>query len=172
ELAVRGHFVQVRPELAAVADGDLDLPPCGGRLPRIERASQHAFDLVRQLSKCGAGAGWARLIMHGDRIECGDDVGNARDGCLPQGGGRGRAAPSDFHGYPVAEYQQQGAVALRDDGPALRHCVIHARHPVLRRAYLANSESRFLKDLNSSALPEGSRKNMVACSPTSPLKRT
>src|SRR5690606_8778934 len=39
-------------------------------------------------------------------------------------------------------------------------------------AYLANRESRFLNDLNSSALPDGSRKNMVACSPTSPLKRT
>ena len=37
--------------------------------------------------------------------------------------------------------------------------------------YLANSDARSRNALNSSALPEGSRKNMVACSPTSPLKR-
>ncbi|SVE07725.1 uncharacterized protein METZ01_LOCUS460579, partial [marine metagenome] len=29
-----------------------------------------------------------------------------------------------------------------------------------------------LKDLNSKAFPLGSSKNIVACSPTSPLKRT
>ena len=36
----------------------------------------------------------------------------------------------------------------------------------------ANSELRSAKDFISIALPEGSRKNIVACSPGSPLKRT
>ena len=40
-----------------------------------------------------------------------------------------------------------------------------------RTGYLANSESRLAKALISTALPDGSRKNMVACSPGSPLKR-
>jgi hypothetical protein len=35
----------------------------------------------------------------------------------------------------------------------------------------ANSESRFANDFISIALPDGSRKNIVACSPGSPLKR-
>lgn len=35
----------------------------------------------------------------------------------------------------------------------------------------ANSCERSRKALNSSALPEGSRKNIVACSPTWPAKR-
>ena len=37
--------------------------------------------------------------------------------------------------------------------------------------YLANIWVRSAKDLNSRALPAGSRKNMVDCSPTSPAKR-
>lgn len=41
-----------------------------------------------------------------------------------------------------------------------------------RDAYLANSDDISANALNSSALPDGSRKNIVACSPTSPLKRT
>ena len=41
------------------------------------------------------------------------------------------------------------------------------------RAQVANSCSAMLrKDLNSSALPEGSSRNMVACSPGAPWKRT
>jgi anaerobic selenocysteine-containing dehydrogenase len=36
----------------------------------------------------------------------------------------------------------------------------------------ANNWPRSRNDLNSSALPDGSRKNMVACSPTWPAKRT
>lgn len=38
-------------------------------------------------------------------------------------------------------------------------------------AQLANNWSRSPKDLNSRALPEGSRKNIVDCSPGSPSKR-
>jgi len=41
----------------------------------------------------------------------------------------------------------------------------------LRETYFANIWLGSWKDLNSSALPLGSRKNMVACSPTSPLNR-
>ena len=37
--------------------------------------------------------------------------------------------------------------------------------------YLANSWLMSLKDLNSNAFPQGSKNNIVACSPTSPLKR-
>ena len=37
--------------------------------------------------------------------------------------------------------------------------------------YLANSEPRSANDFISMALPDGSRKNIVACSPGSPLKR-
>jgi hypothetical protein len=36
---------------------------------------------------------------------------------------------------------------------------------------LANCESKFAKPSNSIALPERTRKNIVACSSTSPLKR-
>src|SRR4029453_6122417 len=39
-------------------------------------------------------------------------------------------------------------------------------------AHFANTCARSPNALNSSALPEGSRKNIVACSPTWPLKRT
>ncbi len=49
------------------------------------------------------------------------------------------------------------ALVVRPAGPA--------RH-------LAKSWPRSAKALNSSALPDGSRKNIVACSPTWPLKRT
>ena len=41
----------------------------------------------------------------------------------------------------------------------------------LRRTYFAKSEPRSANDLNSRALPDGSMKNIVACSPGSPLKR-
>lgn len=42
----------------------------------------------------------------------------------------------------------------------------------MRAGYLANSESSVAKPLISTALPDGSKKNMVPCSPASPLKRT
>lgn len=45
------------------------------------------------------------------------------------------------------------------------------RHGV-EAVYLAKIAASSPKALNSSALPEGSRKNMVACSPGWPLKRT
>lgn len=46
-----------------------------------------------------------------------------------------------------------------------RYCVVRVV------IYLANRESMLANALISTALPEGSRKNKVACSPTSPLKR-
>src|ERR1044072_1971424 len=59
--------------------------------------------------------------------------------------------PADHHGRPAFHFQHAGL-----------------RSP----AYFANSDDISANALNSSALPEGSRKNIVACSPTSPLKRT
>ena len=44
---------------------------------------------------------------------------------------------------------------------------VEARHP-----YRANSCAGSANALISTALPLGSRKNIVACSPTCPLKRT
>ena len=41
----------------------------------------------------------------------------------------------------------------------------------VREFYLANNCPISLKALNSSAFPAGSKKNMVACSPTCPSKR-
>ena len=41
----------------------------------------------------------------------------------------------------------------------------------LPRPYLANNCPMSLNALNSKAFPAGSKKNMVACSPGSPLKR-
>ena len=42
----------------------------------------------------------------------------------------------------------------------------------LRFYWLANTASKFVKPLISMGLPDGSRKNMVHCSPGSPSKRT
>src|SRR5690554_1458994 len=100
--------------------------------------------------------------MHRDRVECGHNVGNATDGRGAQRRSNGRARSAAFLSDFVVANQQQGPVTLGDNAPGRRKG---------GNVHVANSESRFLKALNSSALPEGSRKNMVACSPGWPLKR-
>lgn len=55
---------------------------------------------------------------------------------------------------------------------ALTHnvLVISTTYPEIL-CYLANSWPKSAKALNSSAFPEGSKKNRVDCSPASPLNR-
>jgi hypothetical protein len=48
-------------------------------------------------------------------------------------------------------------------------CILNEK---IQSLYLANNCSMSLNALNSSAFPAGSKKNIVACSPTSPLNRT
>ena len=54
---------------------------------------------------------------------------------------------------------------------ALRADFITATCSKCFKNHFANSDSMRLNALNSIALPNGSRKNIVACSPGSPLKR-
>lgn len=63
------------------------------------------------------------------------------------------------------------AVKGQENPPVPLHQLCWSPSPCRGGPYRANSCPMSAKALISTALPLGSRKNMVACSPTSPLKR-
>src|SRR6185503_4737434 len=71
--------------------------------------------------------------------------------------------------YQPCEKQRHQPMEGHGDGAVSLRAVVEGLHAM---GYLANTCFKSPNALNSSALPEGSRKNIVACSPTWPLKRT
>ena len=81
----------------------------------------------------------------------------------------GDVAHAACPGLPVLCSHRQASRGSRTAPPAQRNS---GGLPARRRcAHFANSFEGSLNALNSSALPEGSSRNIVACSPTSPRKR-
>ena len=108
ESGVPGHVRQVRAKLAAIADGDLQVPRFGGRLPLISRhpLEHERFYLVVRAQ--------ARIEIHQHRSVRGVQVEYAAD---PFQAAR-QAGDGDvgIERNLVAEREQKRAIACRSDG--------------------------------------------------------
>ena len=158
---------------AAVADGHVHVA-AGQRVGR-DALGQQSAHARGQVGEPRAALG-LRPVVHGHRGERRHHVHHAGPARQADLAGQPQAEPAGGFSDAVAQDDQQAAVALGLDAPVgmtgSGFLSLGQRQSCwAARAYLANSDSIFLKALNSRALPDGSRKNMVACSPTSPLKR-